>query len=218
MLKDLIIFGTGGFAREVHQIVEDLNKDFTQWNFLGFLDDNLDKHGLEVHSFPVLGDRNWLEHYPNVYVVVGVGNPRARAGIVKRIREVVPNPLFATLVHPLAWVGNRVEVGEGSVICAGNLITTDIRINQHVILNIDCTVGHDAVLGDFVTVNPSVNISGNVIVGNGTELGTGSAVIQGITIGEGAIIGAGAVVVKDLPSYVTAVGVPAKIIKEHTQS
>ncbi|MFZ5992729.1 MAG: acetyltransferase [Deinococcota bacterium] len=216
MAKDLVIFGTGGFAREVHQVVEDLNKDSTQWNFRGFLDDNRDKYGSEVHGFPVLGGGDWLARHPEVHIVVGVGSPKARESIVNRIREVVPNPLFATLIHPLAWVGNRVEIGEGSIICAGNLVTTDIKIYRHVILNIDCTVGHDSILRDFVTVNPSVNISGNVTIGRGAELGTGGAVIQGVTIGEETIVGAGAVVVRDLPSRVTAVGVPAKVIKEHS--
>ena len=43
--------------------------------------------------------------------------------------------------------------------------------------------------------------------------GTGAAIIQGITIGEWTIIGAGAVVVDDIPANVTAVGIPAKVIK-----
>jgi serine O-acetyltransferase len=35
-----------------------------------------------------------------------------------------------------------------------------------------------------------------------------------ITVGDNVTLGAGAVVVKDLPSNCTAVGVPAKVIKE----
>jgi len=45
-------------------------------------------------------------------------------------------------------------------------------------------------------------------------MGSCSTVIQNLKIGKGAIIGAGSVVVKDIPAYSTAVGVPAKVIKK----
>jgi sugar O-acyltransferase (sialic acid O-acetyltransferase NeuD family) len=121
---------------------------------------------------------------------------------------------FATLVHPLAWVGERVILEEGTIVCAGALMTTDIRVGRHVILNLDCTVGHDCVLEDLVTVAPSVNLSGNVHVGEGCDLGTGATLIQGVTVGAWTVVGAGAVVVRDLPANITAVGVPAQPIKE----
>ena len=110
-------------------------------------------------------------------------------------------------------MSDRVFIGEGSIICAGSIITVDIRIGKHVILNLDCTVGHDACLEDFVTVYPSVNVSGNVLVEECAELGTGTQIIQGKKIGAQTIVGAGAVVVKDLPEKCTAVGSPAKPIK-----
>ncbi|MCL4454976.1 MAG: acetyltransferase [Deinococcus sp.] len=216
MSKDLVIFGTGGFAREVHQLVEDLNRDSTRWNFLGFLDGNPERHGVEVHGFPVLGDLDWLGEHQKESLIIAVGSTVVRRKLVHQVRERYGNS-FATLVHPLAWIGNRVALGEGSIVCAGTLITTDIQIGQHVILNLDCTVGHDAQIEDFVTVAPSVNISGNVRVGQGSDLGTGSAIIQNVQIGNWTIVGAGSVVVRDLPANVTAVGVPAKPIKEHPE-
>ena len=121
------------------------------------------------------------------------------------------------MIHPLAWLGNRITLGDGTVVCAGNLLTTDMTIGRHVILNLDCTVGHDAVVEDFVTVAPSVNISGNVAIGVGCDLGTGATLIQGVTIGHWTTVGAGAVVVRDLPANVTAVGVPAQPIKERPE-
>ncbi|MDB5101686.1 MAG: hypothetical protein JWM80_6107 [Cyanobacteria bacterium RYN_339] len=207
-MKDLVIVGTGGFAREVHQIVEDLGS----WNFLGFLDDNVANHGTRVHGQPVLGGVEWLNRHPEVHVSVGIGATPAKARVVGRIH----NP-FATLIHPLAWVGNRVAIGEGSTLCAGVKVTTDIRIGRHVILNLDVTVGHDAVLHDYVTVAPSANISGNVEVGEGCDLGTNCTIIQGLGIGAWTIVGAGSVVVKALPPNVTAVGAPARAIKERPE-
>ncbi len=215
-MKDLVIFGTGGFAREVHQIVEDFDQDKSAWNFIGFLDGNPESHNKEIHGFPVLGGAEWLAGRHGVAVVVAIGGPAGKRKLVEQIRA-VDETSFATLVHPLAWVGNRVSLGEGVVICAGTLITTDIRIGNHVILNLDCTVGHDSCIEDYVTVAPSVNISGCVKVGEGCDLGTNSTVIQGITIGHWSVVGAGAVVVRNIPSNTTAVGIPAKPIKERPE-
>ena len=93
-------------------------------------------------------------------------------------------------------------------------MTTNIELGCHVIVNLACTIGHDSILEDFVTIAPGVNISGNVTIGTGTDLGTGSKIIQGISVGSWTVVGAGAVVNRELPANVTAVGVPAKIIKE----
>ena len=211
-MTDLVLFGTGGFAREVLQIALDLNEEQSQWNVIGFLDDDPARRGDVVHDLPVLGGSEWLAEHP-VDVVVAIGRTMVRRRIVERLNT-QRHTRFATLVHPRAWVGRRVEIGEGSIVCAGTSITTDVRLGQHVILNLNGTVGHDAVLNDFVTVAPTVNISGNVVVGEGCDLGTGSTLIQGIEVGEWTVLGAGATVVRSLPANVTAVGAPAKPIKE----
>ena len=212
-MKDLVIFGTGGFAREVHQIVEDLNQASSTWNFLGFLDGNVEKHQTEVHGYEVFGGASWLAHRSDTAVAVGIGNTPSKRKVVNQIRA-FGSPSFPALVHPSSWVGNRVSIGDGTIICAGSLITTDIKIGQHVVVNLDCTIGHDALIQDYVTIAPSVNVSGCVIIGEGTDLGTSCTVIQGIKIGNWSVIGAGAVVVKNVDSNVTAVGIPAKQIKE----
>jgi serine O-acetyltransferase len=51
-------------------------------------------------------------------------------------------------------------------------------------------------------------------IGDNVIIGAGARVLGGITIGDDVIIGANAVVIKDLPAGVTAVGVPAKVIKK----
>jgi sugar O-acyltransferase (sialic acid O-acetyltransferase NeuD family) len=213
MTQDLVIFGASGHGRETHQIVRDINRRQPTWNFLGFLDDNPAAYGNRIHDFPVLGGLDWLAANPGPRVVVAIGNPRARRAVVRRIAT-LPGAGFASLVHPLAWIGDDVELGEGSVICAGSCISCDIRIGKHVIINLDCTVCHDVEIDDYVTVAPSANISGTVRLGVGVDLGTNATIIQGLTIGDWSIVGAGSVVVRDLAPYVTAVGVPAVKIKD----
>ena len=212
-MNDLILVGCGGFAREVLQIALDQNDEKPTWNVLGFVDDNPALHGTSIHDLPVLGGIDWLAERPDVQVNIAIGNTVVRRKLARRMSEMGVQR-FATLIHPRAWVGRRVEIGTGSTICAGTMITTDIRLGAHTIANLDCTIGHDAVLHDFVTLAPSVNISGNVVIGAGCDMGTGAVVIQGIEIGEWSVVGAGAVVVKPLPANITAVGMPATPIKE----
>lgn len=213
-MKRIAIYGAGGFGREVLQAIRDINREGAVWTVEGFLvDKDYAVAGEIVQGYPVLGDAGWLENNSDVHVFVAIGGSAARARIVQDIRSRFSNS-FATLVHPRAWVGDGVALGEGVIICAGCLVTTDIRIGCHVHVNIGCTIGHDAVVNDYATLNPSVNVSGNVVVGTGVELGTGSVVIPKLDIGEWSIAGAGSVVTRPVPPNTTVAGVPAKVIKQ----
>jgi sugar O-acyltransferase (sialic acid O-acetyltransferase NeuD family) len=151
-----------------------------------------------------------------LYIVCAVAAPQIKEQIINRITN--KNIKFPILIHPNALIGNRqyVSIGEGSIITAGTIITQNIRIGKHVILNLLCTVGHDTIIGDFSSFMPSVNISGEVVIHNNVYVGTGAKIINQLTIGQHSIIGAGAVVSKNIPERCTAVGVPAKPIKFHS--
>jgi sugar O-acyltransferase (sialic acid O-acetyltransferase NeuD family) len=209
-MKKLVIIGAGGFGREIAWLVERINMIKPTWEIFGFVDNNTLLEGSIISGYPVLGSNEWLlKHRLEVYAVCAIGTSKTR----KKIMDSMQGIKYATLIDPSVIMSDRVGIGEGCIICAGTIITVDIKIGAHSIINLDCTIGHDAVLHEFVTLYPSVNISGNDILSNCVEIGTGSQVIQGIRIGEGTIVGAGAVVVRDLPEHCTAVGVPAKPIK-----
>src|SRR5262249_15125122 len=145
--------------------------------------------------------------------VIAVGSSADRRKIAKRIAG-EGRTTFPTLVHPMSWVGDHVTLGSGTVLCAGVLGTTDITIRDHVHVNLGPTTATDAVLRDSATVNPDGHNSGIVCVGEGVELGTGSVIVPKCGIGPWAIVGAGSVVTKPIPADTTAVGAPAKVIKE----
>ena len=210
-MKDLYIIGAGGFGREVAWLVERINEVNPTWNLRGFIDDNESLWGSVEGEYLVLGGCEYLNYLNNVYAVCAVGSAKIRKIIIDKLKN--SNVKFATLVDPSALVSNRVDIGEGSIICAGTIITVDIKIGNHVIINLDCTIGHDDVIEDFVTIYPSVNVSGNVLIGECSELGTGMRIIQGKKVAPNTIIGAGAVVVKDCAESGTYVGSPAKRIK-----
>ncbi len=210
-MEDLYIIGAGGFGREVAWLIERINKVKPTWNIVGFIDDNEKLWGNKEGHYKVCGGCEYLKEQGNVFAVCAVGTAEIRKQIINKLEG--SHIRFATVVDPSVIFSDSVEIGAGTIICAGTILTVDIKIGNHVIINLDCTVGHDDIIEDFVTIYPSANLSGNVRVGRCSELGTGMQVIQGKTISSNTIIGAGAVVVKDCNESGTYVGNPARMIK-----
>ncbi len=206
-LKDLYIIGAGGFGREVAWLVERINAVKQTWNLKGFMDSDSSLHGTIVGKYKVHGHELMLNDMEDVYAVAAVGNAKARKRVVEEL-----TCKFATLIDPSVCLSDTVSIGEGSIICAGCILTVDIIIGSHNIIDLDCTIGHDAKTEEFVTFYPSVNISGQVEVGSCCEFGTGSQIIQGVSVCSGSIIGAGAVVVKDIIESGTYIGIPSRKI------
>lgn len=211
-MKDIVIIGSGGFGREVAWLIDEINKVENTWNLLGFVDDNDSVHNTEVNGVKVLGGTEWLVD-KKVNVVCAIGDPIVKKKVLSKLQET--ENTYPVLIDPLVRCSSTVKFGEGSIICAENTLTTNIKIGKHVIINLDCTIGHDATIGDYSTILPSVNVSGETLIGECVSMGTSSSIIQGVSIGENTVVGAGAVVVKDLPANCTAVGAPAKAIKFH---
>lgn len=210
--KELYIIGAGGFGRETAWLVDRINQRSPEWELKGFIDREASEKEIFAKYKIIGGDEylNTINH--TIWIVCAIGSPLRRKKVIEQLKK---NSYirFATLVDPSVILSERVCIGEGCILCAGTVLTVDVTLGCHVIINLSCTVGHDTIIGDFVTVNPGTNLSGNVIVGAYTSLGTGMQVIQGRTIGEESIVGAGAVVVSDIPKNCTAVGIPAKPIK-----
>ena len=209
-LIPLVIVGCGGFGREVLDVVEAMNAVEPRFAVLGFVDDFPSPANLERvarRGTQVLGDLTWLEQAPeDVQYVIGVGSPDAKARIDARVgRRESP-----VLIHPKATVGADVEFGPGTIICAGSVLTTDLRIGRHVHVNLLCSVGHDCVIGDHTSINPLVAVSGDVTVGKRVMLGTHSAILQKLTVADDAVVGGAALVVKDAPPATTVKGIPAR--------
>jgi len=212
--ESLIIIGAGRFGAETLELAKQVATSNSTLEIIGFLDDN--KRETEVSGFPVLGGieavTRLLETSPNIKAVVAIGDPKVKKELVNTYSKA--GLTFTNLIHPYAIVPESVKMGLGCIITAGCILTVDITLGNHVILNLCTTVGHDAIIGDYTTINPQVAINGRDVVGEGVYIGSGATVIQDIQIGEWALIGAGAVVTNNIPAGVLAVGVPAKPIKE----
>ncbi|RJQ80865.1 MAG: acetyltransferase [Desulfobacteraceae bacterium] len=214
--KDIAVFGAGGFGLEVAMLIGHINANRSQWKLLGFFDDG--KHSSHTtNGLPLLGGLNELNAWPEpLAVAFALGLPKTRKIVLDKISNA--NLSFPSLVHPSVIIGplEYVQIGEGTIICAGNIITTHIHIGRHVIINLACTIGHETAIGDYCSFMPACNISGEVRIGHSSYWGTGAKVINRKVIGNETIIGAGAVVITDIPDRATAVGVPARIIKQES--
>lgn len=212
MKENIVIVGAGGFGREVQWLIERINAQGEQFHLLGYIDDGVEC-GTIVDGLPVLGNMEYLlSYHDRLAVACAVGSAKTRRSLMNKLQDKA-NLIFPNLIDPSALCSDRIMMGHGNIICAGNILTVDIRIGDFNIINLDCTIGHDAVFESYITVYPSANISGCVTIGAGTEIGTGSHIIQGITVGSDTVVGAGAVVIREIPSECTVVGNPAKPIK-----
>lgn len=208
--KPLIVVGGGGLGREVIWLVEDAEGPY---RVIGVLDDAASLRGRVVYSFPVLGGvDNWRRHTKAEFILA-IGAPRSRHTIARRMHQGGTAPKFATLVHPSARMSSSVRLGEGTVVAAGAILTTEVRIGRHCILDRMVNVGHDCVFGDFCTVSPLAPVGGNVSIGNGVWIGAGASVRQGVSLASGSMVGMGAVVVKDVKANELVVGTPAKLLR-----
>lgn len=134
----------------------------------------------------------------------------------------MPGFFFQTLIHPRIERSKWIEIGEGTVICAGSILTTNVQLGCHVHINLDCTIGHDVVIGDYTTLAPGVHVSGWVHFRKRVYVGTGAVLINGtekepLTIGDDAVIGAGAVVTTSVNEGLTVAGAPARPIQKGQQ-
>lgn len=215
-MKKIAVYGAGGFGREVKMLIDQVNAASMTYEFVGYFDDGTEK-GTMVNGYPVLGGWEELNLWSEpLCIAYAIGSPATKKKIIDKISN--PNASTPSLIHPNVLIGaDDVAIGEGCIICAGCIITINIRIGKFVILNLACTVGHDTVIEDYASFMPGVNISGEVNIREGVYVGTGAKIINQLDIGRFTIVGAGAVVSKTLPDECTAVGIPAKAIKFHNQ-
>lgn len=210
-MKNIVIVGAGGVGRETSLIIQQINELELTWNLIGFVDDDVNSWGNFVNGYPVIGGMDSLEKLSlDTYVVVAIANYKVKKRIVNKINNRFK---FATIVHPRVWIHDYITLGEGTIIYEGAILTTNIKVGNHVIISPKCGIGHDSIIKDYVSLLWNVNVSGNDIIEEGVMMGSASTVIQGKRIGKGSTVGAGAVVIDNIDSYSTVVGVPAKIIK-----
>jgi len=191
----LALFGYGGHAREV---AVQINKDVTF-----FVDDEYSNEFTQpISSFD-----------PEIYtMMVAVADSKEREKIVQKLPK---NTTYFSFIHPTALIMSKdIQIGEGSFIGANSILTTNIILGDHAILNRGVQIGHDTVIGKYFSAMPGSIVSGNVRISDNVYMGNNSSIKEKIHVCSEVTIGSNATVVKNIITGGTYVGVPAKFKKK----
>lgn len=209
----IAIYSCNGFSREVMPVARSYMQHFNKPDIV-WVDDNPEFTGKIINGFPVLSfDELSSPEHRGRPVSVAIADAAARRRVVAKCEAA--GLRFATVQAPEHIQYDNNSIGEGAILCANTMITSNVTIGRQFHLNIYGYVAHDCIIGDFVTFAPGVRCNGRVHIEDDVYVGTNAIFKQGeegrpLRIGRGAIIGAGAVVLKDVPPGETVIGNPAR--------
>ena len=144
-------------------------------------------------------------------LMVAVADSRDRFNIIQKLPK---ETKYFTWVHPTALImDDNLEIGEGSFVGAYSILTTNIKICKHAILNRGNQIGHDCEIGDYFSAMPGAIVSGNVKIYNLVYLGNNSSIREKLSIHSLTTIGMNSAVVKQIEESGVYVGCPAVKIK-----
>ena len=194
MKKALI--GAGGSAREImFQIGEKLPC---------FVDDIYYDNSPDVFKISDFDSKKYE-------VLVTIGDSQLKSEMVSRLPI---DTKYFTFIHPTAQImSDDVIINEGCFIGANSIITCNVKLGKHSLLNRGVHIGHDSIVGDYFSAMPGSIVSGNVIIGNKVYMGTNSTIREKIKITDNVVIGLNSGVLKDINKSGVYVGTPVKQIK-----
>jgi sugar O-acyltransferase (sialic acid O-acetyltransferase NeuD family) len=192
MKKALI--GYGGHAREVMSQMGTKLPCFVDDEYV--TEDTLPLSKLDINEYEVM---------------VAVADTRSRYDIVQKLPK---KTKFFTFIHPTALIlDENIEIGEGSFIGAYSILTTNIKLGDHSILNRSNHIGHDTTIGSYFSSMPGAIVSGNVTIYDLVYIGNNSSIREKLSIHSLSTIGMNSAVVKNIIEPGIYVGCPAKKIK-----
>ena len=212
-MNDLIIYGAGGFGREIACLIKAINRVRVQWNFIGFIDDGVEP-GKKNRYGRVLGGLPILNSLPkSVAIVFSIASPFILQSLVSSIT----NPLvyFPNIIAPNVNIfdPDAFVIGKGNILFFGCRISCDVTIGDFNLFNGFVSLGHDVTMGSYNVLGPSTRVSGNVSVGDSNFFAVQSIVLQGLKIGDKTRIGVNSVVIRNTRSNCSYYGNPAKRIE-----
>ena len=214
-MKDIAIYGAGGFGREVACLINIINEKEPTWHLIGFFDDNPELKGTKISHYGIcLGGMKELNDYSkDLALVIPIGAPDPIRSIVERIKN--PKVYFPNIAHPDLKIKDleTFSIGQGNVFQDGCSVSCNVKIGSFNMFSVGVILGHDDVIGNYNCFMPSIKISGTVSIGDGNFFGVGSVVLQQIKIGDKVRLGAGSVLISKPKDDCLYFGNPAKLMR-----
>ena len=212
-MKDLLIYGFGGFGHEVACLINHINKVEPTWNIVGYIDDGVEV-GTECKYGKVLGNCDTLNAWDKpVAVVIAIGSTKYLEIVSKKITN--PNVEFPNIIAPNVFYFDKesVSMGKGNIVTFGCRFSCNIHLGDFNILNGNISFGHDVTIGSYNVLFPETRISGQSVVGNGNFFGARCFVAQCLSVGNNSRFGAGCYVLRKTKDGCLYMGNPAKRIE-----
>jgi sugar O-acyltransferase (sialic acid O-acetyltransferase NeuD family) len=213
-MKDIVIVGHGGLAREVAFLIGEINRATPTWNVLGYITSDAESVSKTVGRHTVQGTDEWLvKSTKEIAVAIAIGQSSRLRALHEQFRH-NPKLSFPNLIHPSVtgdW--ERIAMGSGNIVLNNASFTTDIKLGSLNIINPGATIAHDCVLGSYNLINPGASLSGEVVLGDEILVGTGARVLQQLRLCTRSVIGAGAVVTRSIEKPGVYIGIPAREMK-----
>lgn len=213
-MKDIAIYGAGGFGREVACMIEKINRQSPEWNLIGFFDDGKIPGEAISHFGKCLGGIEELNAWTEpLSIVLCFGAPKTCLAV----RSKIENPLldFPNLIDPSFSIADPAtfRIGVGNIIKGNCSVTTDVTIGNFNMLNGFVSMGHDVCIGNYNVMMPGARISGEVKIGNLNLIGADSFIKQCLRIGNGVTISPLSALLTRPKDDQLYIGNPARIFK-----
>lgn len=215
-MKDIAIFGAGGFGKEVACLIQRINgySNNSTWRIIGFFDDGKDLGCQISHYGKVIGGINELNEWDKpLDIVIAIGSPKVIKIVQNKIHN--PNINYPNIIDPSFYIVDNCSfsIGRGNIIQGLGSVSCDTKIGDFNVLNGGIVIGHDTIIGNYNVIMPGSRISGEVIMGNCNFLGVHSVILQQMKMGNNVTLGAGSVLMTKPKDGGVYIGVPAKRFK-----
>ena len=210
-MKDIAIFGAGGFGKEVATILQKINEIEPTWKLIGFYDDGIPTGtNISVYGKVLGGAEELMVHESPLSIVFAIGSPK----ILKFLVEKLTNPLldFPNIIHPDVYFANKksLQMGQGNLIVRGCSFSVDVKVGDFNQFNSISALAHDVKVGSYNVFMPLTRVSGEVQIGNANVFGLNTLILQRLKIGDNKKTSPGAVFLTKPRKEGLYMGNPAK--------
>lgn len=208
-MKELIIFGTGDFARTASVYF----KHDSPYRIAAFTVDAERVDVAELFGVPVVPFATLPQRFPpdrySLFVAVGYNRVnRGRRDVYERCKSLGYELPTYISSHCRRW--DDLQIGDNCFIFENNVIQPFVEIGNDVVMWSGNHVGHDSRIGDHCFIASHAVIAGRVTIGTSCFIGVNATIRDNVTIAPDCVIGAGALILGDTVSGGVYAGTPTR--------